>query len=153
MTVTLEKLEKLDEPILIDGLSWREFKVVEQLLSRPGVRLSFLDGVLEIRRMPGRKHETAKQRISTLVDLYVEYAGIDFTPTGSVTLESETGRVKREADLSYELTPNRERPDLVVEVVVTSGGIDKLEAYKREHLSYAMSRNTQRASMREYDKR
>ena len=131
MTTTLEKLEKLDEPILIDGMSWREFKAVEQLLSRPGVRLSFLDGVLEIRRMPGRKHETAKQRISTLVDLYLESAEIDFTPTGSVTLESETGRVKREADLSYELTPNRERPDLVVEVVVTSGGIDKLEAYKR----------------------
>ena len=131
MTTTLEKLERLDEPILIDELSWREFKAVEQLLSRPGVRLSFLDGVLEIRRMPGRKHETAKQRISTLVDLYLEYAGIDFTPTGSVTLESETGRVKREADLSYELGPNRELPDLAVEVVVTSGGINKLEAYKR----------------------
>jgi len=131
MTTTLEKLERLDEPILIDELSWREFKAVEQLLSRPGVRLSFLDGVLEIRRMPGRKHETAKQRISTLVDLYLEYAGIDFTPTGSVTLESETGRVKREADLSYELGSNREFPDLAVEVVVTSGGINKLEAYKR----------------------
>jgi len=131
MTTTLEKLEGLDEPILIDELSWREFKAVEQLLSRPGVRLSFLDGVLEIRRMPGRKHETAKQRISTLVDLYLEYAGIDFIPTGSVTLESETGRVKREADLSYELGPNREFPDLAVEVVVTSGGINKLEAYKR----------------------
>lgn len=131
MTTTLERLEGIDEPILIDELSWREFKVVEQLLSRPGVRLSFLDGVLEIRRRPGRKHETAKQRISTLVDLYLEYAGIDFTPTGSVTLESETGRVKREADLSYELGPNREFPDLAVEVVVTSGGINKLEAYKR----------------------
>ena len=131
MTTTLEKLEGIDEPILIDELSWREFKAVEQLLSRPGVRLSFLDGVFEIRRMPGRKHETAKQRISTLVDLYLEYAGIDFTPTGSVTLESETGRVKREADLSYELGPNREFPDLAVEVVVTSGGINKLEAYKR----------------------
>jgi Uma2 family endonuclease len=134
MTTTLEKLERLDEPILIDELSWREFKAVEQLLSRPGVRLSFLDGVLEIRRMPGRKHETAKQRISTLVDLYLEYAGIDFTPTGSVTLESETGRVKREADLSYELGPNREFPDLAVEVVVTSGGINKLEAYKRREI-------------------
>ena len=131
MTTTLEKLERLDEPILIDELSWREFKAVEQLLSRPGVRLSFLDGVLQIRRRSGRKHETAKQRISTLVDLYLEYAGIDFTPTGSVTLESETGRVKREADLSYELAPNREFPDLAVEVVVSSGGINKLEAYKR----------------------
>ena len=132
MTTTLETtLERADQPILIDGLSWREFKAVEQLLSRPGIRLSFLDGALEIRRMPARKHETAKQRISTLVDMYLEYAGIDFTPTGSVTLESETGRVKREADLSYELGSNRERPDLAVEVVVTSGGINKLEAYKR----------------------
>ncbi len=135
MTTTLEKLERLDEPILIDGLTWREFKVVEQLLDSPGIRLSFLDGVLEIRRMPGRKHETAKQRISTLVDLYLEDAGIDFTPTGSVTLEIETGKVKREADLSYELGANRERPDLVVEVVVTSGGINKLEAYKRLQIS------------------
>lgn len=131
MIATLEKLERLDEPILIDGMSWREFKAVEQLLSRPGIRLSFLDGVLEIRRRPGEKHETVKQRISTLLDLYLEYAGIDFTPTGSVTLESETGMVKREADLSYELGANRELPDLVVEVVVTSGGINKLEAYKR----------------------
>ena len=117
--------------MLIDGPSWREFKAVEQLLSRPGLRLSFLDGVLEIRRMPGRKHETAKQRISTLVDLYLEYAGIDFTPTGSVTLESETGRVKPEADLSYELGSNREFPDLAVEVVVTSGGITAVPAAMR----------------------
>ena len=131
MTVTLEKLEKLDEPILIDGLSWREFKVVEQLLSRPGVRLSFLDGVLEIRRMPGKKHETVKERIGSLLDLYLLQMGIDYQPTGSMTLESPSGLVKREADKSYRLGANRELPDLVVEVVVTSGGIDKLEAYKR----------------------
>ncbi len=131
MTTTLEKLEKLDEPILIDELSWREFKVVEQLLSRPGVRLSFLDGVLEIRRMPGEKHETIKERIGTLLDFYLFQIGLDYQPTGSMTLESPSGLVKREADKSYKLGPNRELPDLVVEVVVTSGGIDKLEAYKR----------------------
>jgi Uma2 family endonuclease len=131
MTVTLEKLEKLDKPILIDGLSWREFKVVEQLLSRPGVRLSFLDGVLEIRRMPGEKHETVKERIGSLLDLYLLQMGIDYQPTGLMTLESPSGLVKREADKSYRLGANREFPDLVVEVVVTSGGIDKLEAYKR----------------------
>ena len=39
--------------------------------------------------------------------------------------------MKREADLSYELGSNREFPDLAVEVMVTSGGINKLEAYKR----------------------
>jgi len=131
MTTTLEKLERLDEPILIDELSWREFKVVEQLLSRPGVRLSFLDGVLEIRRMPGEKHETIKERIGSLLDLYLLQMGIDYQPTGSMTLESPSGLVKREADKSYKLGSNRELPDLAVEVVVTSGGINKLEAYKR----------------------
>ncbi|MEG4318327.1 MULTISPECIES: Uma2 family endonuclease [unclassified Microcoleus] len=131
MTATLEKLERLDELILIDGMSWREFKAVEQLLSRPGVRLSFLDGVLEIRRRPGRKHETIKERIGSLLDLYLLQVGIDYQPTGSMTLESPSGLVKREADKSYKLGANRERPDLVVEVVVTSGGINKLEAYKR----------------------
>ena len=48
-----------------------------------------------------------------------------------MTLESETGMVKREADLSYELGSNREFPDLAVELVVTSCGINQLEAYKR----------------------
>lgn len=48
-----------------------------------------------------------------------------------MTLESEEARVKREAGESYELGPNRDRPDLVIEVVITSGGINKLEAYKR----------------------
>ncbi|MGB7713326.1 MAG: hypothetical protein WBL95_27975 [Microcoleus sp.] len=55
---------------------------------------------------------------------------IDYTPTGSVTLESEDGLVRREADKSYELGADRKRPDLAIEVVVSSGGIDKLEAYK-----------------------
>ncbi|MEG4350874.1 Uma2 family endonuclease [Microcoleus sp. LAD1_D3] len=132
MATTLETtLEKVDEPILIDELSWREFKVVEQLLSRPGVRLSFLDGVLEIRRMPGEKHETIKERIGSLLDLYLLQMGIDYQPTGSMTLESPSGLVKQEADKSYKLGANREFPDLAVEVVVTSGGINKSEAYKR----------------------
>lgn len=128
MTTTLTRP---DEPILIDGLTWREFKATEQLIARPGVRLSFLDGVLEIRRMPGEQHETVKERIGTLLDFYLLQIGVDYTPTGSMTLESEVGLVKREADKSYKLGSNRTRPDLAIEVVVTSGGINKLEAYKR----------------------
>ena len=132
MTVTL--LDRETEPILIDDLTWREFKAVEQLIDRPGVRLSFLDGVLEIRKVPGKKHQIIKERIGSLLEIYLEFLELDFTPTGSVTLESESEKVKREADESYELGQNRERPDLVIEVIVTSGGIDKLEAYKRLHI-------------------
>ncbi|HEY9849464.1 MAG TPA: Uma2 family endonuclease [Leptolyngbyaceae cyanobacterium] len=118
-------------PLLFEGLTWREFKAVEQLLDRPGYRLSFLEGVLEIRRMPGEPHETVKKRIAALLELYLLMAGFDFTPTGSMTLESETAGVKREADESYKLAPGRRYPDLAIEIVFSSGGIDKLEAYKR----------------------
>jgi Uma2 family endonuclease len=126
-----QTLTRLDEPITIEGLTWREFKATAQLIDRAGVRLSFLNGILEIRRMPGEQPETVKERIGTLLDLYLLQLGIDYTPTGSMTLESEEGLVKREADKSYKLAPNRLYPDLVIEVIVTSGGIDKLEAYKR----------------------
>lgn len=129
--MTTVALEKDTEPILLDGFTWREFKAVAQLLDRPGVRLSFLDGVLEIRKMPGRKHETVKKRIAALVEAYLEYLELDFVPTGSMTLESEEGLVRREADESYELGQDRERPDLAIEIIVTSGGLNKLEAYKR----------------------
>ncbi len=124
-------IEREAEPILISDLTWREFKAVEQLIDRPGLRLSFLDGVLEIRKMPGKKHETIKERIGALLEIYLEFLGLDFTPTGSITLENEFEKVKREGDKSYELGANRKHPDLVIEVVVSSGGINKLEAYKR----------------------
>ncbi|MEH1766740.1 MAG: Uma2 family endonuclease [Nostoc sp.] len=120
-----------ESPLLFEGVTWREFKAVEQLLERPGYRLSFLNGILEIRRMPGEEHETVKERLGALLELYLLAAGFDFTPTGSMTLESESGAVKREADKSYKLAPGRVSPDLAIEVVFTSGGINKLEAYKR----------------------
>jgi Uma2 family endonuclease len=126
-----QTLTRLNEPITIEGLTWREFKATAQLIDRAGVRLSFLNGILEIRRMPGEQPETVKERIGTLLDLYLLQLGIDYTPTGSMTLESEEGLVKREADKSYKLAPNRIYPNLVIEVIVTSSGIDKLEAYKR----------------------
>lgn len=136
MTTTLEiDLEKIAEPLLFPGFTWQQFKAVEPLLDVPGVRVSFLDGVLEIRRMPGKKHEVVKKRIGILIEAYLEIAGIPHTPTGSMTLESESGLVRREADESYEIGENRERPDLAIEVVVTSGGINKLEAYKRLQIS------------------
>ncbi|MFN6460264.1 MAG: Uma2 family endonuclease [Nostoc sp. DedVER02] len=131
MTPAAIATPRQESPLLFEGLTWREFKTVQQLLNRPGYRLSFLDGVLEIRRMPGEPHETVKKRIAALLELYLLVAGFDFTPTGSMTLESEVGAVKHEADESYKLAPGQVRPDLVIEVVFTSGGIDKLEAYKR----------------------
>lgn len=129
MTITVE--ERLYEPLLFPGVTWEQFKTLEPMLDVPGVRLSFLDGVLEIQKMPGRKHKMTKGRIGALVEAYMMAVGIDLTPTESLTLESEIGKVRREANKSYELGTNRNQPDLAIEIVITSGGIDKLKAYKR----------------------
>jgi Uma2 family endonuclease len=131
MTAAIIAPPRKESPLLFEGLTWREFKAVEQLLDSPGYRFSFLDGILEIRRRPGELHEIVKARIGALLELYLLMAGFDFTPTGSMTLESETGKVKREADESYKLAPGSRLPDLAIEVVFSSGGINQLEAYKR----------------------
>jgi Uma2 family endonuclease len=135
MTTATSVEPQKSQPLLFEGMTWREFKAVEQLLDRPGYRLSFLESTLEIRQMPGEPHETVKKRLAALIELYLLTAGFDFTPTGSMTLESEASTVKREADESYKLAPGRSRPDLAIEIVFSSGGIDKLEAYKRLKIS------------------
>ncbi len=122
-------------PLIFDGLTWREFKAVEAILSRPDYRFSFLDGRLAIERGLDGPHKLLKARIGGLLQVYLLAAGFDFTPTGSMTLESESGLVKREADESYRLTEGRKHPDLAIEVFFSSGGINKLEAYKRLKIS------------------
>ncbi len=54
--------------------------------------------------MPGEFHEIVKARIGALLEIYLLMAGFYFTPTGLMTLESETGKVKREADEYYRKT-------------------------------------------------
>ena len=134
MTLLLDR--PTDEPLLFPDLTWEQFKLMENWLDVPGIRLSFLNGTLEIRRMPEKKHETVKQRLSTLLDAFLEFEDIDHTPTGSMTLENEIENVRREADLSYELVGNSDTrmlniPDLAIEIVVTSGGLNKLVAYQK----------------------
>ncbi|WP_244945008.1 Uma2 family endonuclease [Nostoc sphaeroides] len=71
-----------ESPLLFEGLTWREFKAIEQLLDRPGYRLSFLDGILEIRRMPGEPHETVKERLGALLELYLPWQGLTLLQLG-----------------------------------------------------------------------
>jgi Uma2 family endonuclease len=133
--IALQQTNEIAKPLLFSGLSWLEFKTIEPILDRPGIRLSYLDGVLEITEMPGRTHETVKKRIAALVEAYLDFLGIEYTPIGSMTLEKELSQVKREADESYELGVDREQPDLVIEVVITNSGISKLLPYERLKIS------------------
>jgi Uma2 family endonuclease len=91
-------------------------------------------------------------RLDRPTDELLEFEDIDHTPTGSMTLENELENVRREADLSYELAGNPETrslniPDLAIEIVVTSGGLNKLAAYQKLQIPEVWFWQTDRISI------
>ncbi|AFZ06778.1 protein of unknown function DUF820 [Oscillatoria nigro-viridis PCC 7112] len=137
MTIaTHPKLTALPEQRLILPLSmtWEQFKALDSLLEYTrSVRLSYLDGYVEIMTL-SPEHETIKCLLALLLGQFFLEKDISFRPTGSATLQGEAKGSSKEPDLSYyfgEDRRQREIPDLAIEVVFTSGTINKLEYYRR----------------------
>lgn len=129
-----EYVPTADQRIVIGGVSWGAF---EALLAargeRSAPRMAFLDGVVEIMG-PSRDHEGIKSMIACLIEAYCLDRGVVLAPYGSWLLSAERERAGVEPDECYVFGPDpksKARPDLAIEVVWTSGGIDKLEAYRR----------------------
>lgn len=120
-----------EERQIISGVSWEGY---ENLLNELGdslrYRVTYLDGVLEL-VSPSRRHEINKTIIGSLLEAYCQEKRIRYFPLGSTTFRKEEKRGGTEPDESYCIREDKEFPDLAIEVVVTSGGIDKLEVYKR----------------------
>lgn len=118
-----------DQRILLSDRTWEQFKLIQQgFEDSPGVRLGFYDGEIEI-LMPGREHEVFKGIIALLMGIFFEVNNIEFEPTGSMTQE-KPGLVSAEADESYCIGTSKPIPDLVIEVIFTSGGMMKLRRYQ-----------------------
>lgn len=115
-------------------LSWEQFKTLEELFDYTrSIRLAYLDGQVEIMTI-STDHETFKCLMALLLGIYFVEKDISFTPTGSATLQAEERGSSKEPDLSYrfgEERRQRNRPDLVIEIVFTSSTVKKLEYYRR----------------------
>jgi Uma2 family endonuclease len=83
---------------------------------------------------PSRTHAEIKSYIGCLVEAWCLERSVEFTPYGSWTLKSKQEKRGAEADECYVFGPNpkrKSRPDVAIEVVWTSGGIDKLKVYRK----------------------
>jgi Uma2 family endonuclease len=82
---------------------------------------------------PSRPHESQKSMIGRLVEAWCFEVGIEISPYGSWTLESKDSERGAEPDECYVIgdDPDPELPDLAIEVVWTSGGVSKLEVYRK----------------------
>ena len=71
--------------------------------------------------------------IGSLVETWCVEAGVDLSAYGSWTLKRKKAMRAVEPDECYVVgeVANPRRPDLAIEVVWTSGGIEKLEIYAR----------------------
>jgi Uma2 family endonuclease len=92
--------------------------------------VAYLDGMLEI-MTHGPKHESDKKLIARLVEAYAEEHDLQLSGFGNTTWRKKKKETGLEPDECYFLGKIKRFPDLAIEVVRTSGGVDKLEIYRR----------------------
>ena len=133
-TSTLSKSNdtNLEQRLLLPrNYSWQEFVVLENLLASSGsFRITYLDGWIELMTV-GEPHELIKSLLGMFLEAYFIEMGIEFIPVGNATRRGEEKGTSFEPDESYYLGEKKENPDLAIEVILTSGNIEKLEKYRR----------------------
>jgi Uma2 family endonuclease len=117
--------------VLLYNVSWEQLEQLDITLSGTSARLTYLDGILEIMSPLSDEHEDAKSTFSRLLEVYLREKKIRFYIRGSATIGKKEDKTRREPDESYNLGIKKPIPDLIVEITVTSGGINKLEIYQR----------------------
>jgi len=122
-----------DRIVLLHDARWGDFRrLLEIRGDRPVPRMAYLEGVLEL-AVPSQPHEALKSWIGRLVEVWCLEKEIELSPFGSWTLESKEAQRAVEPDECYVFgdDPLGRPPDLAIEVVWTSGGLDKLEIYRK----------------------
>jgi Uma2 family endonuclease len=129
LRIATSSQQEQDRQIVYSGITWQQFKLIQAgFADSSGIRLFYYNDTIEI-LMPGHAHEFNKTIIGFLIELFCLEQNIEFEPTGSMTQERE-GEVSVEPDESYCFGISKPIPDLVIEIVFTSGGPKKLQRYQ-----------------------
>jgi Uma2 family endonuclease len=121
-----------DHVVLFHEASWSDYeRTLRMRGDRPVPRISFSKGVLEL-MSPSRQHEALKSLIGRLVEVWCTEREIAFNVFGSWTLESKATEHAVEPDECYVFgdDDDPQRPDLAIEVIWTSGRLDKRDIYR-----------------------
>lgn len=122
-----------DHFVHLHGATWADYERLLEMRGECSVpRITYLEGTIEI-MSPSQTHEVVKSTIGRLVETWCLERGVAFTTVGSWTLASKKDECGLEPDECYvfgELGQSA-RPDLAIEVVWTSGGIGKLDVYRK----------------------
>ena len=127
----LSGIDDPEERFTTSSVSWQIYEaLLAKLENNSHYRITYLDGVLEI-VSPSARHEKLKKRLATLIEFYLIRKRIQHTPMGSTTIRNKLKEAGAEPDECYCIGEEKNIPDLAIEVIITSGSIDKLETYRR----------------------
>jgi Uma2 family endonuclease len=125
----IDRSELAEPRIPLTNISWDQYEtMIATVGDRPRLRLSYLDGTLEIMTI-SPEHEMLKKMIARLLEVYALESDISLYSYGSATFRRRASTKGLEADESYCLDDRKDIPDFAIEVVITSGAIDKMKIY------------------------
>jgi Uma2 family endonuclease len=125
--------EAADQRIVLHRIPWDHYEAQVAVRGEARVpRVFYLEGAMEL-MSPSEDHEKLRFYLGRLLEVYALENDIDFSGYGSWTLKSGPQEAGAEPDECYVVGPDPKKsvPDLAIEVVWTSGGLDKLEIYRR----------------------
>ncbi|MBI2893948.1 MAG: Uma2 family endonuclease [Deltaproteobacteria bacterium] len=116
--------------VILHGVPWERYDALVQLLGDeyPGLRLTYLEGTLEI-MTTSPEHERWKKTIARLIEMWAIERDVKLNGYGAATFRNRAKERGLEPDECYVLGELVDVPDVAIEVVRTHGGIDKLEVY------------------------
>jgi Uma2 family endonuclease len=125
-----------DQVVYLSNVSWEDYERIDALRGESSVpRLTYVEGVLEL-MSPGAPHESDKKKLARIFEAYLDHLEIPAEGVGSWTVKNKRKKLGAEADECYVFTtvpvgPSVKAPDLVIEVVHSSGNLDKLEVWQK----------------------
>jgi Uma2 family endonuclease len=123
-----------DQYVRLNGIPWEIYEALVDARGDGSPRMTYLDGALEL-MSPGRPHEDTKATLTGLVARWAELKGVFLHGIGVCTIRRKKKKSGGEPDASYFVDKRsikrHKRPAIAVEVVSSSGALDKLEVWRR----------------------
>ena len=128
--------------LVAQDVSWEDYeRLLEELADRPGIRVTYDQGRLEI-MSPRPEHEEYKRFIERIIDALADYLDLNVEPRGSATWRKQREAMGTEPDTCYYIA-NADRiigkrdidlsidppPDMLVEIDATNESLSKFGIY------------------------
>jgi len=113
-----EPLAGAEQRFLLERVPWWTYVALRDALDDTGIRMTYLEGSLEL-MSPSERHEEEKTIIARLLETWAVERAIDLRGFGNTTFRREAERRGLEPDECYVIGPKQEgtAPQIAIEVV------------------------------------